>query len=201
MGLITEGIVWGLVLSILAGPIFIALIQLGIERGVRAGMALSFGVLFSDMFYIVLVYMGMSQFSDSESFQYYGSIIGGVILILFGIGTIFSKYEPTEKVEITAKNYIGYFLKGITINISNPFVLFLWIGVTKKMFEESMNLQWRISFVAALLATVLITDLIKLVLAKKIRNFMQPKHFKWLRRIAGVAFIVFGVILMLRGML
>ncbi len=199
VGIISEGILWGLVLSILAGPIFIALIQLGIERGIRAGMSLSIGVLFSDLIYIVLVYMGMSQFEESSSFKLYGSIIGGIILILFGIGSMISKYQPETDIKISAKNYAGYFMKGVMINVSNPFVLFLWIAVTKKMFQEDLEFPMRVTFIAALLFTVAATDLAKLVLAKRIRNFMKPHHFTWMRRIAGAALVIFGILLMVRG--
>ncbi len=199
MSIITEGIVWGLLLALLAGPIFIALIQLGIERGIRAGMALSLGVLLSDVVYITIVYLGMSQFEDTEGFKLYGSIIGGIILIAFGVGSFVSKYKAPEQVNITAATYLGYIAKGITLNISNPFVLFLWIGVTKKMMESGFGLPDRISFVIALLATVAITDFLKLVLAKKIRQFMKEKHFNWLRKAAGIGLVLFGIALMIRG--
>jgi len=199
MSIIVEGLVWGLVLSLFAGPIFIALIQLGIERGIRAGMALSSGVLLSDIFYITIVYLGMSQFEDTYAFEYYGSIVGGLILIAFGFGTFISKYKAVETIEITAATYFGYFVKGVTLNVSNPFVLFLWIGVTKKVIQDGYDLSHRLSFVIALLAAVLITDFLKLVLAKKIRKYMKEKHFIWLRKTAGIGLILFGIALMIRG--
>lgn len=199
MSTITEGIVWGFVLSLFAGPIFIALVQLGIERGIRAGMCLSLGVLLSDVAYISIVYIGMSQFEHTDAFQLYGSIVGGLILIAFGLGSFLSKYKPPEEINISAANYFGYFLKGITLNVSNPFVLFLWIGVTKKMMEAGLGLPDRITFVVALLATVAITDFAKLVLAKKIRQYMKEKHFNRLRKVAGIGLILFGIALMIRG--
>ena len=41
-------------------------------------------------------------------------------------------------------------------------------------------------------------DWAKVILAKRIRSFLQPIHLLWLRRISGAALIVFAVVLLVR---
>lgn len=198
---LSDGILLGLFLSLAAGPIFFMLIQLGIERGVVAGMTLSAGVLLSDVFYVVLVYFGVEWLSELPNFKLYMGIIGGVILIAFGVATILSKYKAPEEASITAGTYGGYFLKGIAVNLFNPFVLFLWIAVTGNMIEQGMGFSERTTYFLAILITVGLMDFIKLLLAWKIRTFMKPKHFQWLKYIAGTGIMIFGIVLMYRALM
>ena len=100
-----EGISLGLLLSLAAGPIFFMLIQLGIERGVVAGMTLSTGVLLSDVAYVILVYFGVEWLSELPDFKWYMGLIGGGILMVFGLATMLSKYKPPKDINITARTY------------------------------------------------------------------------------------------------
>jgi len=198
LGTLWEGILLGLALSVAAGPIFFMLVQLGIERGVAAGMTLSLGVLLSDVLYVTLVYFGVEWLSELPDFKWYMGLIGGTILIAFGLATALSKYKPPKDANISARTYGGYFLKGVAVNIFNPFVFFLWIAVTGTMIERGMEFPERAGYFLAILTTVAITDFIKLLLAWKIRKFMQPKHFQWLRYVAGTGLMIFGIVLIYR---
>lgn len=198
LGTLWEGVLLGLALSMAAGPIFFMLVQLGIERGIVAGMTLSLGVLLSDVAYVTLVYFGVEWLSELPDFKWYMGLIGGIILIAFGLATALSKYKAPKDGNITARTYGGYFLKGVVVNIFNPFVFFLWIAVTGTMIERGMDFPERTGYFLAILMTVTVTDFIKLLLAWKIRNFMQPKHFQWLRYVAGAGLMIFGIVLIYR---
>jgi threonine/homoserine/homoserine lactone efflux protein len=41
-------------------------------------------------------------------------------------------------------------------------------------------------------------DLLKILLAKRIRNLLKPSHLKIVSKIAGIALIIFGVVLFVR---
>jgi threonine/homoserine/homoserine lactone efflux protein len=51
------------------------------------------------------------------------------------------------------------------------------------------------------LGTIVVTDLLKVLLAKRIRYSLRPVHLLWLRRISGAALIAFGVVLLVRVLL
>jgi len=198
LSVLSDGILLGLLLSVAAGPIFFMLIQLGIERGVAAGMTLSAGVILSDVFYVILIYFGVEWLSELPDFKWYMGLFGGLILVAFGLATMLSKYKPPEEVKITTRTYGGYFFKGIAVNVFNPFVFFLWIAVTGNMIEREMIFQERLAYFLAIIITVGLTDFIKLLLAWKIRTYMKPQHFQGLRYVAGMGLIAFGIALMYR---
>lgn len=95
--LLIKGIFLGLTLSILVRPIIFALLQTAIERGFRAGAMVGFGVWVSDIMYILLAYFGVSYIvtiTKYEGFEEILGTIGGLVLIGFGLSTLFSKPPP-----------------------------------------------------------------------------------------------------------
>ena len=182
----------------MAGPIFIAIIQLGVERGVRAGMMLSAGVLISDCFYFYLVLQGMEHLAEMHSFQFWVGMIGGSVLVAFGLFSMFSPYKPPEEIKVSAKTYAGYFFKGMAINIFNPFVFVLWSVVCQDMIREGYSYDQKLLYFFAIIGTVAFTDFLKLVLAKSIRPYLKPVHLSRVRKVAGFGLVIFGLILMYR---
>lgn len=120
--IVFKGIGLGLLLSVLAGPMFFSLIQLGMERGLKAGIFLAAGQWLSDIIILILAYLGLNMLKSITNLSFYLSIIGGVALIVFGLAIFFTPAPaPTDKEPITAKYLSGYFAKGFIINTFNPF--------------------------------------------------------------------------------
>ena len=53
-------------------------------------------------------------------------------------------------------------------------------------------------FFGSVLGTIIITDVLKVVLAEKISKRLQPKHILRMRKISGIALFLFGVVMMVR---
>jgi len=200
---IVEGIGLGLALAILTGPAFFALLQTSIRNGYKSGIAFAFGVFISDTVLILLSYLGaLNLFNDPKN-NFVIGIIGGTILIIFGVFNIFQKHpldlkESEGEVEkLLSKKPSSLpmvVLKGFTINLINPFVILFWIGVvsvetTRYKFSQ---LDIIVLFSATLFA-VLGTDILKAMAAQKITSFLSPNILLWVNRIAGVILIISGV--------
>ena len=131
MEIILKGIVSGIVLAFLIGPVFFTLLQTSIERGFSSGVFVAIGISLSDSFYILISYFGLTQFMATPNFRHYMAYGGGVILLLFGLYYLLIKsrklaqYDP-QKVE----NASGLRLaaKGFLINGLSPMVLFFWLA-------------------------------------------------------------------------
>ncbi len=196
-----EGIKYGLVLCILLGPIFVALMQAGVEQGFRAGAMVGLGIWMSDLLFILAVYWGLSYVSDltnDGAFKFYLGIIGGAILITFGIGTLLSKPPQLtfENKAVRHSSWVQLWSKGFFINTLNPFTVFFWAGLMGTILVRDNPTTSEASlFFTGILATIVLTDLAKVLLAKEIRRWLQPVHLLWLRRISGAALVVFGVVL------
>lgn len=205
MAYLWKGIQLGLALSIITGPILFALIQAGVERGFRAGAALGAGIWISDLLFIITVFMS-SAFLDSivanDGVLRWLGIFGSIILILIGLGTLLSKPPKMQYVaEISTPRspYYLLWLKGFAINTFNPFTFFFWISVmTGVVLAQDLDQSDTTLFFSGILGTIILTDLIKVILAKHIRRFLKRKHLIWLRRIAGIALLIFGIVLLAR---
>lgn len=201
---ITEGIVLGITLAILTGPAFFALLQTSIRNGYQSGIAFAIGVFISDTTLVLLSCFGALRLFNNPSNNFIMGIMGGTILIMFGIFNIFQKHplelenskNRVEKILSQKTTLPIIALKGFAINIINPFVVIFWIGVVS---VESARYQFSqvdmISLFSATLLTVLATDILKALAAQKITSFLSPNILHWVNRIAGGILIICGVTL------
>lgn len=200
MQFVIEGLLFGLTLSILLGPIFIAITQSSIEKGYKAGLAVGIGIWVSDLLFIVLTYEFIHRIShivNGEFFQLSMGIVGGIVLISFGLYTIFSKVKEIARSEITgARNYLQFFTKGFLVNTVNPFTFIFWISVISTYVLARDISGWQsFQFLSSILVVIIVTDSIKIFLAQLLRQYLQGVHLLWINRIAGAALAVFGILL------
>lgn len=206
MQLIFNGIQVGLALAILLGPIFFALIQTGVERGFRAGTMVGLGIWVSDLIFIASAYAGLNfitSWTKDDNFMLYLGIAGGIILVAVGIGTLLSKPPDWDSGSIipSKASYFSLWLKGFLVNTVNPFTFFFWISMMgATVGDREYSRKEALVFFTAIITTIVITDLAKVLLAKYIRQWMTFKHIVWLRRISGSALIIFGIVLMIRSL-
>lgn len=192
---ILNGILFGLLLCILIGPVFFALIQNSIEKGFWSGFFMAIGVALSDAFYIVITYFGISQLVESENFKMWLGGVGGAIMLGFGIFYLFKSVPKNVVMKNVNGNRDGVkqILKGFFLNGVNPFVLFFWIGIVSKVsidFEYSSNQA--LGFFIALVGTVFIVDVLKSHFATKLREIVTVRFMKIMNRVVGMALILFA---------
>ena len=91
---IWNGILIGLALAILVGPILFSLIQRSIEQGVKAGLWVAFGIWISDVLFIIGIMFGVThiaQMIESPLFEPILGILGGFVLVGIGMAMFISK--------------------------------------------------------------------------------------------------------------
>ena len=125
---IISGFLFGLVLVILIGPVFLSLLQTSLEKGFYAALFFALGVMLSDSCYISAAYFGMHSFFENENFKHWVGIIGGILLIGFGISSFLKKEKSFHPKPITEFSTGKIMLKGFLLNTMNPFVFFFWLG-------------------------------------------------------------------------
>jgi len=206
MDFLLKGITYGFALSFLIGPIFFALLQAGIERGAKIGLTVASGVWISDFLYIIAVYLSItwiSEVAELPSFKFLVGGIGSIVLIGFGITALLNdKISKTTNIETkptTQSGYFANFLKGFLINTINPFTVFFWISMSAELItEEATNIN-AITFFSGILGIIILTDFLKVLLAKKISQYLQPKHILLFRKIVGIVMLIGGIILVYRS--
>ena len=203
---IFEGIAWGFLLSVLTGPIFFTIVQVSIEKGFKAGLALVSGQWLSDIIYIGLVIWGSQymrlldndpQFKETLSF-YLGSI-GAIFLSILGLVLLLTKPKNNSGESLSrSKSNTAFFIQGFLINTLTPFPIFFWISLMSSAIGRGMNIPETISLLITVMLMVILTDLLKVYTARKISTYINAKYTLMLRKLAGLALILSGLIMLLR---
>ena len=195
-----KGMLLGLTLAIMVGPIMIAIIQTSLEKGLKAGLTVGSGIWFSDFLFIAACFIGVKQLktaSDLPHFEITLGVAGAIILIAFGIGMIVTKAQEFDLSKSnSSKDYAGFFSKGFLVNTINPFTFFFWISVSLSVVRpERPEFINYLPFFAGIMLPIIIGDSLKSFGANWIRKYITFRHVQKLRNISGVAFIIFGLLL------
>lgn len=197
-----EGAIIGLTLAVLLGPAMFSLIQISIHSGFRSGAMLAFGIFLSDLALVFLSFMGAIQILSDESNRFLFGFISGMILISYGIVALTRKIKTNTNGELVIQNESSrykYIIKGFFLNITNPFVWFFWMGLTVGVTSNyGDDTNQATLFFAGTLATIIATDLIKVVVAKAIKGLLKPSNIRRLNQLVGILLIGFGVVLIIR---
>jgi threonine/homoserine/homoserine lactone efflux protein len=200
---IGQGMLFGLALCFSIGPAFFGLIQTSLKHGYGSGIAMALGIFASDLIYLLLAFFGLSGWLMDEKYAIPVGIVGGLLLIGYGIAQIMKKTVVQnvdgEPIEFKTPTRGASALKGFLMNLFNPFVIFLWIGAiglaANKLNHENSKI---ILFFVATLATVLGTDILKSLAAHKIKGYLNENVIHRVNMIAGIILLISGIVLIVR---
>jgi threonine/homoserine/homoserine lactone efflux protein len=201
-----EGMLLGLTLALFFGfgPAFFALVQTGIHRGFSKGFILAIGVFLNDLTVVSVSIVAAHAVMDNMHKHQLLGVIGGIILIIFGILT--SRHKITvnssdEVVNISEPHAITYLIKGYLLNIANPFVWLFWptvvLGVAAPFMDTTKDI---VLFFAGTLSVIFSSDVTKVYLASKIKGYITDKFLHLINKIAAISLIIFGVVLIFRSL-
>jgi len=202
-----QGVLVGLTFAVLLGPAFFSLIQTSIQRGFRSGFFLALGIFISDFSALLLAYFGATQFLGNdprENFLF--SIIGGIILIIFGTFTFIRKVSTQRQISgDSEKNGVSkpyvYIIKGFLLNSANPGMWFIWVTVVVSISANfGVNNRAIYIFLAGALGTIFATDIFKCYISHQIKHLINDNVLTWMNRLVGVVLIGFGTYLIINVM-
>lgn len=199
-----NGILIGLTLALLVGPALFVLLQTSVHRGFKAGLLIALGIFLSDLTVIILTYQGFSQILGEDPRQnFYFSLIGGLILIIFGTVTFTRKPEESVKREnddedIKVPGPMIYILKGYFLNIANPGVWFVWITAMVGVSSNyGVNSNGIIYFFAGAILTILSTDTLKCFVAHQLKGILTNHVIGMLNKAVGIVLVAMGIFLVI----
>jgi threonine/homoserine/homoserine lactone efflux protein len=206
--LLFKAIVTGLILSMMIGPAFFLLLETSIKKGIKTALFFDFGILTSDLIYISIAYLFYAEVAKiMEGHNELLKIIGGTLFLIFGIISIIKKPSVAKQEDIdnaTSSNKDNWlqFLKGLMLNMANPMVIFYWFSVMALSAKNGANSTFEtILFIGVMLSVFFSIDLLKIIGAKKLRPFITDPVMRSLNRITGSILTLFGIVLLLQGLL
>ena len=175
-----------------AGPSFFYLIKVGMEMGFRKGLGFALGIFISDIVLLALIFLGLRPLFELTVFKQAFSLASGILIAVFGLTMVVRKPTTNQNVtiEINQRSFGHFVLKGMGINILNPFTIALWVGILGSV--SPTNRYEFGQFIGGLLGVIFVSDTTKAFLAKLIGKIMTPRAVFILNKILGFAFTIIG---------
>ncbi|WP_455004308.1 LysE family translocator [Capnocytophaga gingivalis] len=197
----------GIMLAFTIGPVFFILIETSITKGIRSALAFDLGAISGDIFFILLAYWGTSRLSDYIKNNPNLFVYGGILIIIYGLFSFFKERKDyrlrppqTRIVEIKEGNYFTFFYKGFFLNIINVGVFFYWVATIATFSSGAGNTTTKVLvFLGTILLTYLLTDIVKILIAKRLRHKLTPTNIHKIKQGIHIFLVIFGVFLLLNG--
>ena len=200
--LIISAIGLGFMLSLVfIGPIFFLLIETSFSRGHKHALALDIGVISADILCIVASYFASGDIvtiiDDHPGFYR----ITALIVFVYGIFMMVSKTKmhlPYEA-KFISQNYFKTFINGFLFNLLNVGVILFWLVTVISVRNQYPDTQNFILYVSFVIATYLIIDLVKILLAKQFHYKLTERLANNIRKGVGIILIIFSFFIFLQS--
>jgi threonine/homoserine/homoserine lactone efflux protein len=196
---IISGLTLGCILALSVGPVIFTIIKQSLNNGHTGGLSFVAGVWLSD---IILVFIS-NAFSDFVSglLEYKNIIgyIGSAFLVAVGIYYLFFKKVTLrtdadgKAVKFRKRDILKILSSGFFLNTLNPSVFIFWLG-TATAFSK-YNFNQRLLIFSVCLAVNIAADILKVVLAGKLRTKLTLHNISLINKVSGIILAGFGLAL------
>ncbi|GAA4305837.1 LysE family translocator [Aestuariibaculum suncheonense] len=202
---ILAAIPFGVVLAFTIGPVFFVLLETSITKGFKSALIFDCGVMLADIVFILVAFFSTNKLLDKIKDDPNFLIFGGVLLVVYGIISFMKTSKSFReivreyhKVEIK-KGYGKLFLKGFLLNFINIGVLVGWVAFIVLGNSLTTSKDGVVVFLATILIVYFLIDLVKIVIAKKLRHQLTPRLIFKTKKIIALVILGFGVLLLIQG--
>lgn len=191
-----KGLGLGLLLSISVGPVVFTIIKLSLRYGHKAGYSFAAGVSVSDIFLVLMGNMAAELVRAALQFENTISLTGAAILLVMGVYSFFFRKDPILDnsdldVSLRKRDLAKYLAQGFLLNTTNPGAILFWL-TTCTAFAY-LPLSERLLLFGSCLLVVASADLLKVLLAGRLRLWLTPATLHKINRLSAIILIVFGL--------
>jgi threonine/homoserine/homoserine lactone efflux protein len=199
MDALLKGITLGLLLAISVGPIVFTVIKQSLVNGHKGGLFFIAGISLSDILLVLFSNVFTNLFELLNAHKRMLAVVASIFLIVAGIYYIFFKKIKSDEVKeastLPTRKYTKLFFTGFIMNVFNPGIIIFWLTTATTFVSETIN--QRITIFATALLIALASDVLKVLLAGKIRERMTIKNLQLVNRINGIILFAFGIFIIL----
>jgi len=200
-----KGSLLALTMCFNVGPGLMLQFDASLNRGFHAGAAVVGGLYMTNLSILMIGYFGFGRFLKIDQNMTTAGLIGGSALVIFGsIMLIRHVRSPVIKMHLdhtfSARHMIGYFFKGMAMNITNPFNVLFWlsmVGIASSQFIPG-TLALR-QFFIGLFFTAISVDFLKCYTFSRAGHFLNESALNKINHTMGILVVLFGVILIIRA--
>jgi threonine/homoserine/homoserine lactone efflux protein len=202
---ILKGLLLGLILSISLGPVIFAILKQSLTNGRKAGYIFVAGVSTSDIGLLLIANIFTSIFLLVLDHKAFIAMAGAGFLLILGLYTLLFKKIKIETDELgeekifRKRDYLGIYISGFLMNTLNPSVFIFWFAWTAAIgasaAETSNPVQYKFIVFGTCLLFLLLSDLLKVALASRLRPSLTEKNLIWINRISAIIILIFSAAL------
>jgi len=201
---ILSAIPLGFFLSFMIGPVFFVLLETSVVKGFKAAIVFDLGVVLADIIFIIIAFFSSYRLIQSIKNDPALFIFGGFVMLTYGIISFAKNNKELKKSideidpkELEKTNYLSLFIKGFFLNFINIGVLGFWLAILITVGPQlELQTSRMLTFFSTLIVTYFITDIFKILLAKQLRNKLNPKNILLIKKVISIILIVCGVFLL-----
>lgn len=202
---ILRAIPFGIILAFTIGPVFFVLLETSATKGFKSALIFDSGVMLADIIFILVAFFStnklLNKIKDDPNFL----VFGGVLLVTYGIISFIKTSKSFReivreyhKIEIK-KGYGKLFLKGFLLNFINIGVLLGWVAFIVLANSLTQSNYGVVVFLSTILTVYFLVDLVKIAIAKKLKNKLTPRLIFKTKKIIALVILGFGVLLLVQA--
>ena len=190
------------------GPVFFVLLETSVVKGFKAAFVFDLGVVLADIIFIIIAFFSSYRLIQSIKNDPALFIFGGLVMLTYGIISFAKNNKESKKSideidpkELEKTNYLSLFIKGFFLNFINIGVLGFWLAVLITVGPQlELQTSRMLTFFSTLIVTYFITDIFKILLAKQLRNKLNPKNILLIKKFISIVLIISGIFLLTQGL-
>jgi len=196
---IIYGLTLGCILALSVGPVIFTVIKQSLNNGHTGGFAFVTGVWISD---IILVVVSNAFSAFVTGLMAYKSVIGylgSTFLVAVGIFYLFFKKVTLRTdadgnaLKFRKRDMFKILSSGFLLNTLNPSIFLFWLGTASACSKYSFN--QRLLIFSICLAVNIAADILKVMLAGKLRNKLTLHNISLINKLSGIILVGFGLVL------
>ena len=183
----------GLLLAVPVGPIGLLCLRRSLTLGMAAGMAVGLGAATADA-----IYAGAAAFALGVAAPFIAEadwlgVAGGIVLIAIGLKDI--AHRDATPAPPTLRGHMGVYAGVVLLTMTNPATVltFAAIIVGLGLVPDMASVLDGLVFVAGVFLGSTAWWIVLSGVGGKLGDRLPPGAIRWTRRIAGAAFVGFGV--------
>ncbi|MFC0477905.1 LysE family transporter [Robertmurraya beringensis] len=196
MGVFFSYVLLGVSLAAPIGPINAAQMDKSIKHGFLNAWVLGLGSVIADIIYMLLVFLGFSQFIEIPIVKMFLWLFGFFVLVYTGVEGLIGAGKIVLSNGNRDASLSKSFFTGFFMSISNPLTILFWLGIygsvlakTATMYEHTELLY----FSSAIILGLVIWDVCMATVASSFRKLLTTKLLTIITIISSISLIGFGL--------
>jgi threonine/homoserine/homoserine lactone efflux protein len=195
LDVILYGFITGMLMSIMLGTVFFALVQNSIDHGFKTGVFIAIGVISSDVLLISLSWFNAELIPEGSTTDLIVRLCGGIFLLLYGLSNLLKKdkasFPKTEQKRVVKFISMGFFL-----NALNPGNYIGWLAITTQIKTVAQySLSDSVFYFSAALGAIFVMECLIARGAAFLKPYITERFLALVNKTVGVLFIAFAIAL------